>query len=67
MSLLLAHTNVIVAYQVMQYVCANPTVLRNGQASVFSEALLCRLVQDAELQMSEAEVEELVVDWCGRK
>jgi hypothetical protein len=52
--------------QVVRYVCANPTVLGNGQAAVLSEALLCRLVQDEELQMSQAEVEELVVDWCAK-
>ena len=50
----------------MRYICANPTVLENGQAFVLSEALLCQLVQNQELLMSQAQVEELVVDWCAR-
>ena len=52
--------------QVIRYVCANPAVLTDGQASVFSEALLCRIVTNQELKMGQAEVEELVVDWCAR-
>ena len=55
-----------VSCQVISYVCAHPTVLQNGQAFVLSEALLCRLVGDGELQMNQSEIEELVVDWCAR-